>query len=442
LPQIENKNNEIIIKEAEENYKSKKYDTAYPIYKNIWENLKINDPYTLFKYGNVLRKNNLSAIFLEIYKNYDLTNVTEKQKGYINRILSWCLYDTFIKIYDIKDVDTYNDFISVAHQILEIQNVYKHNYYDSAYVKTCLKVSKTIMKRTTTPNYKEVIWWLELLEVDKLSDEPFPFKDKNDDDRELASDKETYYQYLSRSYEKINDYSKCYEICERAIEDIGKFHYRNHIWINERKLYCCCFIYSDVEKSLKEYSIFVEKNRKCYMFHKLANLNFSHGKIANSVLCGSKALLLETDIPKIVNLLADLAYYWREFGNSTNAKKFFYACIYYRVKRHWQLSQELNYEKQQYNFTFNEEPDFNELIQISNQYIGSGNKSKILSGRIININIEKQFGFIKQDSCTENIHFSFRNVIEKKVLHDNCRIIYEEIIDSRNMKDAINVRGE
>jgi cold shock CspA family protein len=178
------------------------------------------------------------------------------------------------------------------------------------------------------------------------------------------------------------------------------------------------------------------------MFHKLANLNFSRGKMADRVLYGSKALLLETEIPKIVNLLADLAYYWREFGNSTNARKFFYACIYYRVKRHWQLSQELNYEKKQYDFTFDEEPNFNELIQISKQYISGSSTSQILSGKIININVEKQFGFIKQDSDTENIHFSFRNVIEKRVLHDNCRIMYEVMIDSRNMKEAINVRGE
>ncbi len=46
---------ENIIKEASQKYQVKDYFHAYPLYKKIWEELKINDPYIMFKYGNILR---------------------------------------------------------------------------------------------------------------------------------------------------------------------------------------------------------------------------------------------------------------------------------------------------------------------------------------------------------------------------------------------------
>lgn len=434
---------EDIINEAEKSYKNKAYDLSLPLFKEIWDKYKINDPYTLFKYGNVLRKNNLGLDYIEIYKNFDFSNTTAIQKNYVDRILSWCLYDLYIKNFDVEK-DNYDNFILNAHKILEIQSSNNHDYYESAFVKTCLRVVKEIAKRTVIPNYKEIIWWIELLDVGKLSIEPFRFKDSNSIERELASDKETYYSILSKCYEKINDYPKCHEICEMAIKDkdIVKFHYRNHIWINERKLYCECFINQDYEKAINQYAQFAEKYKRCYMFHKCAALYFSRSDIKNSVLYGSKALLLEHDIPKIINLLEDLAYYWREFGNSNTSKKFFYVCTYYRTKRRWKISQELAYEIKEYGFNFIEKPDYNELVNISKDFINNNSSNKINAGVIVDINYKKKFGFIKQDNDSKDIHFNFKNVIDKKILYKNTRVIYEAIVDNRNMKDAINLRGE
>src|SRR5699024_6203555 len=122
---------------------------------------------------------------------------------------------------------------------------------------------------------------------------------------------------------------------------------------------------------------------------------YSRSKIKESLIYGCKALLLENDIPKVINLLEDLAYYWREYGNTENASKFFYACIKYRTERRWKFSQELRYEMQQYNFSLEKEPNFNELITIAKQFVNNNSLSNIQSGIIIKVDKDRKFGFIK-----------------------------------------------
>ena len=142
-------------------------------------------------------------------------------------------------------------------------------------------------------------------------------------------------------------------------------------------------------------------------------------------------------------MLEDLAYYWREYGNSENARKFFYACYYYRMKRRWKISQELCYEIQQYNFSLNYEPNFKELIKISKNFIDDNSSIKFQNGIIIKLDKNRKFGFIKTNNKNEdNIYFNFRNVIDKNVLHKGNKVVFEVIVNNRKLNEAINLRGE
>ncbi len=230
----------------------------------------------------------------------------------------------------------------------------------------------------------------------------------------------------------MNDYNKCFEICEQALNEVERFHYRNHIWITERKLYCSCFIDENYEDALDKYRKFIEKQQKCYMFHKLSNLYYSRSKIKEGLVYGCKALLLENDIPKVINLLEDLAYYWREYGNAENARKFFYACIKYRTERGWKFSQELRYEMQQYNFSLESGPNYNELITIAKQFVNNNSLIKVQKGIIIKLDKNRKFGFIKiSNNATNNIYFNFKNVLDKKILYKNSKVVFEVIVNNR-----------
>ena len=105
--------------------------------------------------------------------------------------------------------------------------------------------------------------------------------------------------------------------------------------------------------------------------------------------------------------------------------------------------EELRYEIQQYNFSFIKEPNFNDLILTAKNFINANTFSKIQNGTIVKLNKEKKFGFIKMESeSKDNIYFNFKNVIDKKVLFKNGKVVFEEIVNKRNLKEAINIRGE
>ena len=47
-----------------------------------------------------------------------------------------------------------------------------------------------------------------------------------------------------------------------------------------------------------------------------------------------------------------------------------------------------------------------------------------------------------ESESKDNIYFNFKNVIDKKVLFKNGKVVFEEIVNKRNLKEAINIRGE
>ena len=38
---------------------------------------------------------------------------------------------------------------------------------------------------------------------------------------------------MAKSLEKMGKFKECIEVCEKAINQISKFHYRNEMWIKQ-----------------------------------------------------------------------------------------------------------------------------------------------------------------------------------------------------------------
>ena len=56
---------------------------------------------------------------------------------------------------------------------------------------------------------------------------------------------------------------------------------------------------------------------------------------------------------------------------------------------------------------------------------------------------DRKFGFIKiNDNAKDNIYFKFKNVLNKKILYKNSKVVFEVIVNNRNLNEAINLRGE
>lgn len=137
-----------------------------------------------------------------------------------------------------------------------------------------------MLKDRSSVNYKKIIELLELLDPLKLPlDNVQTIKGPNDREMELASSREVYYQDLTKAYEKTRQFEKAYTLCDKALNENSKWHYRNDLWIKARKYYCLCLANVDFDINIEEYKKIVEEKKFWFMYHNLGNLMIAHSQI-------------------------------------------------------------------------------------------------------------------------------------------------------------------
>ena len=103
----------------------------------------------------------------------------------------------------------------------------------SPYINAIWEVIGIFMSKSNV-SYQNIEEYLELLDLDLLSDTPrvFLIEDKK---REVASDKEKYFSLKSKVLLKLGKYKECIELCQRALSEIKVFHHDNDIWLRYRE---------------------------------------------------------------------------------------------------------------------------------------------------------------------------------------------------------------
>lgn len=344
--------------------------------------------------------------------NGDEVTNTSKER-YYNQ-LCWILYKKTISAYDEEQTsNNFEEFIQKAEYIVE--NCHQKEadvWLENPYVLTVLKVVKTYNKKNFK-NYSKILEWISKLDPNILSEEVFKFKDSEGKDRELASAKEFYYQHISKVYEKLRKFEECVAICDLGLEEIKRWHYRNHIWIRARRYYSNCMITDDFDEAIKEYIYLAEKENHWFMFHKVSSLYFSKGRIDDALSYASKALVASRrfDIEKMINLVYDIGILLQAKSKSNQANIFFQACGYYRNLREWKLSEELRFIIKENNIDISKTFDIYKLKSIVREYLPQLSNlkiddSKVFTGRVHKILVNGD-GFIERKN-NESLYFRVR----------------------------------
>lgn len=430
---IINNDIELTRENAKAEFEKENYSIAKQILKTLWDNSSKDDEYLLYEYGKVLRKEKEGNTFIEICRELNKDDRI-LSNSWIKSILCWCLYDCCIKNYTIEDNDSFDEFIKRAEYIKDncSQGDVDQNFINP-YILTIQKVVKIFNERASK-NFKEIIKWLSYLIPDKLSEEEFKFKDKTGKERELASPKEFYYQHLAKAFEKTKDYESCIRTCEKALNEIKKFHYRNETWIKARMYYSRCMVEEDIENAISDYKKLADKENFWFMYHKLSQICFRYNKIQVALLYASKAYSNRFEYEKMVNLLIDTAFLWQATGNDSNARLFFQGSAYYRKQHGWHFSEELEYAVSNYKLDVDKKPDISKIQNICNDYIESieGKKDRF-EGKIIKILSHGGSGFIKPEHGSTNIYFNMKDVKGKITLR-NSDIVEYELSEIKNGK--------
>jgi len=293
----------MIDKESNKPINKEEYEQEVNKIKQLW--LDFKDVRFLSMYGFECRKIDCQKDYLLLLKSVEDENVLSD--SYVKNAQLWCHYDVYIKKFVINQEITKEEvceFIKNAEFITtNCCQEELDKYYSNPFGLTVVKVIK-VLNQTMSCKYKEIIKWISLLDVDKLPlDDESQYTTSFGRECESASTREFYYYQIARAYEKTEEYEKCIEICNKALSEDIKFHYRNNLWIKARKLYCECQIAEDKEKAILNYKKVVDKNDFWFMKHKLASVYFNNNMMKEALTYNYLALDLRQDGYKLINVI-------------------------------------------------------------------------------------------------------------------------------------------
>lgn len=369
----------MIDKENNKPISKQEYEQELNKIKQIWFDFK--DVRFLSLYGFGCRKIDNQQEYLELLKSVEDDNILSN--NFIKNAQLWCYYDLYIKKFAINQQTTNEqvwEFIKNAEFVTaNCCQEELDKYYSNPYGLTVVKVVK-ILNQTSSNKFKEIIKWISLLDVDKL-----PPNDENQyttsfgRECESASTREFYYYQITRAYEKIKEYEKCIEICDKALSEDIKFHYRNKLWIKARKLYSECQIAKDKGKAILNYKKVVDKNDFWFMKHKLASIYFVNNMMKEALTYNYLALDLQQEDKKLINVIYDLVYIFEALSEYTKAKACLMEYIKIRNNNGWDLSPDVEAKAKLYGINSNLKGKTNiigikELCSCNNYHKTSCNK--------------------------------------------------------------------
>lgn len=386
-------------------YREKKdYSNALPIYKDLWE-IRVDswNKWLGWEYADTLKKLNQIDEAIAICREVYLYN---KDFKYNNDLLCWCLYEKYFKSYIENNNNSFNKLIEIAEFITMIT---EQKGKSSAYESTVFKVID-ILKSQSNISYSKILYWIDKLDYNLLSDDVIVYTLPNNNSKEGASRKEDFFSIKTKAFEKLHKYLDCIECCNIAFEVITQFHFDNDIWLELRKYYCVCMNSegSDFENAINKLIQLANRKRHWVIYFKAFQCYCEKGKYKNAIVYGSKALLSNEPMDRKVKLLLDYGLALENIGDTSNAKYHFELVYHIRKQNSWSIHQMLLEKCFQYNIVDNEYKDksFFEKFWIKN----SQSNKKTIKGVVLSIMPHGKSGFIKVESG-ESYFFKKNSVI-------------------------------
>ena len=283
--------------QAKKNYQSKKYEDA----KDLYESLYMDHP--------------------EAFTIWD------------KRFYSWALYQLYVK--NPEDETDLFEAVDTITQLVPQEDLSQKDGV-CAYTLSMMKLLDHLYKNK---DYENILIWADRLNPNYLSPKTSSFTTSDGRDVKIASNKEKYYNWVSKSLQEVEDYDECLAVSKEALEKLDNFTNNGDIWFKWRIARSC--------RELGEYDEAIDYLKDIYKFKKewyiqweIAENYFFKGEEDKSLEYAVSAALSRGDSDKkikLYSLLEDLL----EEDEPELAVKHAYLIYSIRLHNEWNIDESL-----------------------------------------------------------------------------------------------------
>ena len=168
------------------------------------------------------------------------------------RFYSWALYQMYV-----KNPEDETDLFEAVDTITELLSQEDHSKKDGvcAYTLSMMKLLDYLYK---SEDYENIIIWADRLNPDYLSSKTSTFTTNEGREVRMASNKERYYNWLSKSLQETEDFDECLNISRKALDELDSFTNNADIWFKWRAAKSC--------RELGEYDEAIEYLKDIYKY--------------------------------------------------------------------------------------------------------------------------------------------------------------------------------
>jgi len=323
-----------IKQKAQAYLKQENYNDAVDLYRELWTERRDRcNEWQGWGYAKCLSKLGNLEEALEICREVYQTK-PEFKAG--RNLYAWCIYHLEIK----KDNEQIKkDESKFFKAVNAIQDLTSQDQY-SPKAKTVFRVIDYFIQTKQIYPAEAVIGWLDKLDQNNLSDEPYRFIGADGKHREVQSEKEKWFAIKTKSLEKLGRYEECTDICKEALEIISNFHYNNDVWFKRRIALSKAYL-GDKQKAAEELETILQRKKEWFIEHEIANIYFDLGDNKKALDYAIDAALNFGKNENKWELFLLMAQILTAQGRVDDAKEHLLFAAKLRVDQEWKIPEKL-----------------------------------------------------------------------------------------------------
>lgn len=324
------------------------YKKALPLCKELWAHFSDTQEFwDAHQYANCLKKlgeldeaENVCEYIYQTYRDQKLPSCQERPFSYILNLYTWIINDKYVKSIRKPDYQYEHivlDKLFLLHEIIEFvgqdSRLPSFNYCALSVIRILIKTSKSYNDK--------MISIINLIDPKDLSSIPTQYTDHAGKEREMASDKETYFQLKSDLLFREKQYEDCILCCTTAIDEIENLHYDNNIWL-ERKVALALENLGHIDDAIITLKKLILISDKWFLLYELGKCYLRKKETKQALIYMLRAACTKDPEKMKVKLIESIGDIFTDIQEIDLAQENYNFARQIREENDWSVSQTLN----------------------------------------------------------------------------------------------------